>query len=91
MSPIHGGPVREGARESAPLAHVNFQVKQGDKIISSFTTDDAGHFRVLVPAGHYSIVRKDRTAAIGAFGPFEVEVSAGKMASVNWQCDSGLR
>jgi len=83
--------VRAGASSSAPLAGMAFVVKQGDEVVTTFQTDDRGHFRVLLPAGHYTVARKDYASAIGSYGPFPVEVSPGKMTSVRWECDTGLR
>jgi hypothetical protein len=59
--------------------------------VASFTTDDQGHFRTLVPAGHYKVSMKGRKSSIGRFGPFEVDVATGKITKVEWQCDSGIR
>jgi hypothetical protein len=90
-SPAQGGPSKEGGSHSRPLANMAFEVKQGDRVVSSFQTDAQGHFRVLLEPGHYTISRKDYTTAVGFYGPFEVEVSRGKMATVQWECDTGLR
>ncbi|HEX4665057.1 MAG TPA: hypothetical protein VH207_00550 [Chthoniobacterales bacterium] len=89
--PTRGGPVREGEPSSAPVANISFLVKQGDRVITSFQTDEQGHFRVLLDPGHYTIVRKDYVGAVGNYGPFEVDVSPAKMTSVNWTADTGLR
>jgi len=89
--PAHGGPVRAGVSNSMPLARMAFAVKQGDEVVTTFQTDDQGHFRVLLAAGHYTVVRKDYTSAIGSYGPFPVKVTAGKMTSVRWECDTGMR
>ncbi len=89
--PAHGGPSRQGVADSRPLANMAFEVKQGTRVIASFQTDAQGHFRVFLAPGRYTIMRKDFTSAIGSYGPFEVDVSEGKMASVRWTCDTGLR
>ncbi len=89
--PVHGGPVRADAPGSAALAGMAFVVKQDDKVVTTFQTDEQGHFRVLLPRGHYTVVRKDHTSSIGSYGPFPVEVSPGKMTTVRWECDTGLR
>lgn len=89
VSPSHPGPTREGIANSAPLANVSFEVANDKQVISSFTTDQQGRFRISLGPGHYIIRQKDRT--IRRCGPFEVDVAAGKMTSVQWQCDSGMR
>ncbi len=93
LSPAHPGPTRIGVPNSRPLANVKFVVhKQGEeKEVASFTTDEQGHFRVSLPPGHYVVAKEGGRRGIGSFGPFEVEVPAGKMTSVEWRCDSGMR
>ncbi len=68
-----------------------FEVKQEDRVVHTFQTDDQGRFRVELKPGHYTIVRKDWSSAVGFYGPFEVDVTQGEMKSVAWKCDSGLR
>jgi hypothetical protein len=91
LSPVQGGPTRQGSPDSRPAAHVAFEVKQGERVMTSFQTDDQGQFRISLKPGHYTISRKDWKAAIGSYGPFEVDVSQGKMTKVHWDCDTGLR
>jgi hypothetical protein len=88
--PVHGGPEREGAGATAPLADVTFEVKQGDRVVSTFQTDSKGQFQISLPPGHYTISRKEKTA-VGRYGPFEVDVAPGKMSEHHWECDTGLR
>lgn len=91
MSPVKGGPTRAGGLDARPLANTTFEVKQGDRLIISFQTDAEGHFRQTLEAGHYTISRKDWKSAVGSYGPFEVVVSAGRMTTVQWNCDTGIR
>jgi len=91
VGPIHGGPVRKDVSSTVGLAKTGFVVKQGDKIVTSFVTDSQGHFKVMLPPGHYMVSRQNYHGAVGHYGPFEVTVSEGKMATVQWQCDTGLR
>ena len=91
ISPVMGGPTRQGSPDSRPLANIIFEVKQGDRAISSFQTDDHGHFRQALAPGNYTVARKDWKSAIGSYGPFEVSVSRGKMTAVQWTCDTGIR
>ncbi len=93
MSPAHGGPIREGMSDSKPLARAKFVVgRAGEtKPVASFVTDEKGNFRVSLPPGHYSVTREGGKRGIGSFGPFDVEVGAGKITSVQWHCDSGMR
>jgi Carboxypeptidase regulatory-like domain len=91
VSPAKPGPVRVDAPDSAPLDNASFVVENEKGEAASFTTDQNGHFRVLVPPGHYKVSLKGRKSSIGHFGPFEVDVAAGKMTNVQWKCDSGIR
>ena len=91
VSPVQGGPTRQGSSDSRPLANTAFAVNRGDRAITSFQTDEQGHFRLTLEPGHYTISRKDWKAAVGSYGPFEVSVSRGKMTAVQWKCDTGIR
>ncbi len=90
VSPSHGGPQREDAPSKAPVANTAFVIRQGDEKVTSFKTDEKGHFKVNLPPGHYVISREGGGPAIGHWR-FEVEVATGKMATVNWTADSGMR
>ena len=59
--------------------------------VAEFTTDDQGKFRVSLPPGHYSVTKKNRQKGIGRYGPFDIDVVAGQMTKVEWQCDTGMR
>ncbi len=91
VSPARPGPSRQGISDSAPLANTEFVVEKENATVASFKTDDQGRFRILLPAGHYTISKKDGKAAVGRYGPFEVDVSAGEVKKVQWTCDSGMR
>jgi hypothetical protein len=93
ISPTHGGPIREDIPDSKPLASIQFTVqREGESTpVASFTTDQQGHFRVSLPPGRYNVTREGGKRGIGKFGPFAVEVAAGKMTLVQWHCDSGMR
>ena len=91
ISPTKAGPVRADAPSSQPLANVAFAVESQKGEVASFTTDNDGRFRLSLAPGHYKVSLKDKTRRIGRYGPFEVDVVAGKMTKVQWQCDSGLR
>ena len=90
VSPSRPGPMRPGDLAEAPVANTAFVVKKGEEKVSSFKTDAAGHFRVLLPPGQYVVAREEPGAAIGHWR-FEVIVEAGKMAAVHWRADSGMR
>jgi hypothetical protein len=73
------------------LANVIFEVKQNGQVTKSFQTDDRGQIYVELKPGHYTIARKDWKGAVGFYGPFEVEITQGRMTRVEWKCDTGIR
>jgi len=91
VSPIHGGPSRIGVPDSRPLANTVFVVQEGNRTVTSFKTDDQGRFRIPLEPGHYAISMKDWKGAIGHYGPFEVDITAGRITKVQWDCDTGMR
>jgi hypothetical protein len=91
IGPIKAGPVRADAPSSRALADMAFVVENQDGRVASFTTDENGHFRVPLAPGHYKVSLKERKSSIGRYGPFEIDVVAGQMTKVQWQCDSGIR
>jgi hypothetical protein len=93
MGPTHGGPIRAGMPDSKPLANIKFNVQREgeEKPVASFTTDEQGKFHISLAPGKYSVVREGGKRGVGSYGPFDVEVAAGKMSAVEWHCDSGMR
>jgi len=92
IAPAMPGPVRADAPASVPLANATWLVKN-DKgaVAKEFTTDDQGRFQALLPPGRYTVSLKGKKTGVGRFGPFEVDVVAGQVTKVQWQCDSGIR
>jgi hypothetical protein len=91
LSPSHPGPIREDVPSAMPLADAEFIVQEGERTVASFRTDDRGHFRVSLPPGHYTVSIKQRKPGIGRYGPFEAEVTPGRVTQVEWHCDTGMR
>ena len=91
IGPIHGGPIRAGEADSAPLVKATFDVSSSGGIVASFETDDTGHFRLALAPGHYSIQRRGAKKKVGSCGPFEVEVPADSFKKIRWDCDTGMR
>ncbi|HJT46231.1 MAG TPA: carboxypeptidase-like regulatory domain-containing protein [Chthoniobacterales bacterium] len=91
VSPSHGGPIRPGEESSRPLANATFIATSDKGATSEFTTDDQGHFKVLLEPGHYTVTKKGQGKGIGRYGPFDALVVTGQMTRLEWQCDSGMR
>ena len=90
ISPSHPGPTRVDEPNAAPLKNVGFAVENESGGVVNFVTDELGKFRVSLKPGHYKITVKGENR-IRRCGPFEVDVAATGMTSVQWQCDSGMR
>ena len=75
-SPPHGGPIRQGEPESKPLPHMDFVVKQDDRTVATFKTDEQGRFRIPLAPGHYTVTAADQKGTVGNYGPFPVEITA---------------
>lgn len=89
---LASGPTRPGVSDSRPLPNATFVVRQDDQTITTFTTNAEGQFKVPLPPGRYSVTMQgQRRPQPGFYGPFEVEVTAGKMSQVSWKCDSGMQ
>jgi hypothetical protein len=92
FGPTQGGPIRADTPSSKPLANATFVVEnEKGAEVASFTTDDQGRFRVPLTPGHYTVSKEGKKHGIGHYGPFDVDVVAGRMTSVQWECDTGIR
>jgi Prealbumin-like fold domain len=91
IGPIRPGPVSDSVSSSKPLMNATFIIENEKGPVASFTTDEQGHFRILLDPGHYTVLMKDKKGGIERYGPFDVDVAAGKMTKVEWQCDTGMR
>jgi hypothetical protein len=91
IGPFPGGPIHQGVQNSRPLPDTVFVVKQEEKIVATFQTDKEGGFHLSLPPGKYQVSKKDWDGRIGHFGPFEIEIVAGQVKKVQWECDSGMQ
>ena len=89
--PVHGGPTRIGVADSRPLANTAFIAENQKGTVVSFSTDDLGRFHLSLEPGHYTVSLREKHSAIGRYGPFEADVTAGQMTKVEWRCDTGMR
>jgi hypothetical protein len=88
-APARPGPTREDVPNSAPVVGATFEIANEKEVVSSFVTDEQGRFRVSLQPGHYSV--RIKKGQMRRCGPFEVEVVSGKMTTVEWRCDTGMR
>jgi len=92
VSPIRPGPIRAGSEipNAAPLPNTLFTVENEKGVVTSFRTDSEGRFRVSLKPGHYSVLLAEHRFPRPC-GPFEIDVSEGKMTKAEWRCDTGMR
>ncbi len=92
VSPIRPGPIRAGSDvpTAAPLPNAVFTIGNEKGMVTSFTTDSEGRFRISLKPGHYAIVLAEQRFPRPC-GPFDVDVVSGKMTKVEWGCDTGMR
>jgi Prealbumin-like fold domain len=91
VSPSRPGPIRKDDETSvASVRNAQFAIKTGDMMVKTFTTDSEGRFQVVLPPGHYVIVREGGPARIGRWR-FEADVVPGQVTKVKWTADSGMR
>jgi hypothetical protein len=92
VSPTRPGPIRAGSEvaNAAPLPNAVFSVRNEKGVVTSFTTNNEGRFRVSLKPDHYVIVLAEHRFPRPC-GPFDVDVVPGKMTKVEWRCDTGMR
>ena len=90
VSPARPGPITKDGPSVAPVPNVQFAVKTGEATVKTFTTDSDGRFQVVLPPGHYVVMREGVMSRIGRWR-FEADVVAGEMTKVKWTADSGMR
>jgi hypothetical protein len=92
VSPTRPGPIRAGSDipNAAPLPNAVFSVGNEKGVVTSFTTDSEGRFRVSLKPGHCVIVLAEHRFPRPC-GPFEIDVESAKMTKVEWRCDTGMR
>ena len=88
ISPSRPGPIHPGDSTRAPAANLEFTVKSGETMVTTFRTDAEGNFKVALPPGHYVVARE--TGRIGRWR-FEADVAAAEWTKVSWVADSGMR
>jgi hypothetical protein len=91
VSPIHGGPSRQGVPDSGPMPNTSFLVETAAGTVATFKTDEKGHFKVELPPGRYTIRIEQPMMKGRGCGLADIEVTAGSFKNVHWDCDTGMR
>jgi hypothetical protein len=92
VSPARPGPLRAESElpNAVPLPNAAFTVANDKGTLTTFTTDADGRFRISLPPGRYVVSLAEHRFPRPC-GPFDIEVVLGKMTSVEWHCDTGMR
>lgn len=92
---VSRGPITPVCQENvpcdAPFA-ATFEVRRGDHVVATFTSDAQGHFVVRLPPGSYVVVPAAGSGIMnaGAQGK-SVEVGAEGLTTVQLVFDTGIR
>lgn len=73
----------------APL-HMSFQVRRGQRVVTTFTSDSAGRFTVHLPPGRYTVGPGPKVGIIMRHQIHEVTVGPKGLTSVQLKFDSGI-
>src|SRR6266513_2621547 len=86
VSPTRPGPIRAGSDvlNAAPLPNAVFTVGNEKGVVTSFTTDSEGRFRLSLKPGHYVIVLAEHRFPRPC-GPFDIDVESAKITKVEWR------
>jgi hypothetical protein len=92
VSPTRPGPIRAGSDipNAAPLPNAVFTVGNEKSVVTSFTTDSEGRFRVSLKPGHYVVTLAEHRFPRPCTR-FKIDVESAKMTKVEWRCDTGMR
>ena len=83
--------MKQGVPDSKPLANTTFVVKTGRSHDCILHDGRSGPVSDFFAFGHYSISKKDWNSRVGFYGPFEVDIAAGQIKKVQWNCDTGMQ
>ena len=92
VSPSRPGPARIGEPDSAPMAGVKVLARDAShSVVGRATTGADGRFSIALPAGEYWFGIDTGGAALPRCGEAHAIVRGGEVASVELDCDSGMR
>ena len=92
ISPSHPGPQRNGESAHAPMAGAAVQVRDANaRVVARVVTDAEGRFSAPVPPGEYTLDVDVGSAVLPRCGNAHARVEEGRIASVELECDSGMR
>ena len=74
-----------------PAANVTLVFSQRGVEAARTTTSDAGRYRIVLRPGTYAVRARAKTALGRAVEPARVSVVAGRMRTVDFSIDTGIR
>jgi hypothetical protein len=74
-----------------PARHVTLLFSRNDHVAGRVVTDEAGHYRLRLPAGVYTVRRPSATAFDRKLDPNRVRIYAGRFSRVDFAIDTGIR
>ena len=86
--PACPGPARQGSPCPDRPVRMTIEVVQGQTVVATVTTDDAGTFTVAVAPGNYAVRSKTGLPSLRATA---VTVGAGTYTDVQLEADTGIR
>ena len=89
--PVSGGPERPGVPGEGPWQDGSFTVRKGGRVVTTFSTDQGGRFRVALVPGLYTVAPTDPHVGLQIIEPWEVEIPPGRYLRVRWRFDTGLK
>jgi hypothetical protein len=74
-----------------PAKNVTLLFSRSDHVVGRVVTDAAGHYRLRLPAGAYTVRRPSTAALDRKLEPNRVRVYAGRLSRVDFSIDTGIR
>ena len=74
-----------------PAKNVTLLFSRNDHVAGRVVTDGAGHYRLRLPAGVYTVRRPSTAALDRKLEPNRVRVYAGRLSRVDFSIDTGIR
>jgi hypothetical protein len=74
-----------------PAKHVTLLFSRGGDVVARVETDATGHYRLRLRAGRYDVRRPGTTSIDRRLEPNQVRVYAGRVTTVDFSIDTGIR
>jgi hypothetical protein len=75
----------------APAKNVTLLFSRNEQLVGRVVTDEAGRYRLRLPAGLYTVRRPTAASIDRKLEPNHVRVYAGRLSRVDFSIDTGIR